>query len=347
MTRNAVAIVSSIVFVLLALLLVILPVPYVTVRPGQTMNVLGSHEQTPVIRVSGLPVHETSGELRLTTVSTSKSEANVSLPEAVFAYLAKGSDAMPREVVYPPGQSPEEVRQQSVRQMQVSRDDAMVAALRAAGIAVAEMPMVTSVVSSGPAADVLEPGDLINAVNGQSVSTVAEVIELIGELEVGEPADFNLQRDGQVYSMAVVTRASTQGEHRPIVGITVGTGYLYQPTVEYSLDPEIVGPSAGLIFALGIYDTITEGPLTGGSVVAGTGTIDPTGKVGSIGGIWQKIEAANRDGVDTFLVPADNCNDVIGVESEARLVKVDTLRDAIAALQLINEGNNSEVPVCG
>lgn len=347
MTRNAVAIVSSILFVVLALFLVILPVPYVTWRPGQTLDVLGTHDQRPVITVSGLPVYDTSGELRLTTVSTSKSDTSVSLPEAVFAYFAEGSDAMPREAVYQPGQSPEEVRQQSMQQMQESRDNAMVAALRAAGVAVTEVPMVTGVVSSGPAAGMLEPGDLIISVNGKEVSSTADVTDQIAVLKVGEPAAFEVRRDGKQTQVALTTVASTQGEHRAVVGISVGTGYRYQPTLEYSLDPEIVGPSAGLIFALGIYDTITEGPLTGGSVVAGTGTIDPTGKVGSIGGIRQKIAAADKAGVDTFLVPANNCDDVIGVESGARLVKVATLNDAIAALQLINEGNVSEVPVCG
>lgn len=347
MTRNAVAIVSSVFFVLLALLLVVIPVPYVTWRPGQTLDVLGSTGQSLVISVSGLPTFDTSGELRLTTVSTSKSDVRVSLPEAVFAHLAGASDAMPREVIYPPGQSSDEVRQQSVQQMQASRDDATVAALRAAGVAVTEMPMVAGVVSSGPAADALQPGDLISAVNGQKVLTVSEVTQLIGELEVGQPAVFEVIRGEENSVVAITTAASTQGEPRPVVGITVATGYRFQPRVEYSLDPEIVGPSAGLVFALGIYDLITEGSLTGGASVAGTGTIDPTGKVGAIGGIQQKIAAADRAGVDTFLVPADNCRDVVGAQSQARLVKVATLKDAIAALQLINEGNISEVPVCG
>lgn len=347
MTRNAVAIVSSVFFVLLALLLVMIPVPYVTWRPGQTLDVLGANDKNPVITVSGLPTFETSGQLRLTTVSTSKSDAKVSLPETVFAYLSGSSDAMPREVVYQPGQSPDDVRQQSVQQMQTSRDDATVAALRAAGVAVTEMPVVAGVVSSGPASEVLEPGDLISAVNGQSVSTISDVTRLIGELEAGQPVVFEVIRGDEVSSVAITTAASTQGEPRPVVGITVGTGYRFQPRVEYSLDPEIVGPSAGLIFALGIYDLITEGSLTGGTDVAGTGTIDPTGKVGAIGGLQQKIAAADRAGADTFLVPADNCQDVAGLQSQARLVKVATLKDAIAALQLINEGNVSEVPVCG
>jgi Lon-like protease len=344
--RNAVAISSSVLFVVLAAILVLTPVPFVTWRPGTPVNILGATESGPIIEVSGAQTYEASGELLLTVVSTSKAAANVSLLEAMMVYYDPDSDAMPRDLIYPPGRTGDQVTADAVASMDMSRSNAIVAALRAAGIPVTERPMVSGVVMSGPAGGRLEPGDLIHAVNGQQVKTTGEVARIVASAQIGGPVTFEVARDGATRSVVVTTGASSQDTSRAIVGIGLGVGYEYGPRVSYALSDEIVGPSAGLAFAIGIYDLLTEGSLLGDNVVAGTGEIDPSGQVRPIGGVREKIKGAEEADAAVFLLPIDNCEAVGDLDTDVRLVPVATLRDAIAALQFLAEGNEAEVPTC-
>lgn len=347
MSRNVVAIVSSILFVVLASLLVVLPVPFVTWKPGNTVNVLASVDSGPLLEVKGIQNYPTDpSQLLMTTVSTTRVDAHVSLPEALLAHLRPRADALPREVLYPAGLSSDEVREEAVAAMDTSRSHATVAALRTASQTVTEMPIVSSVTLSGPANDRLQPGDLIESVDGTAVESVSQVGELVSARGVDEPVVFRVLRDGATESVSVQTSASAEG--RPSVGITVSPGYKYAPEVVYRIDSSVVGPSAGLIFSLAIYDKITEGNLLGQEVVAGTGTMMPDGNVGSIGGVRQKLAGAERDGATVFLLPSSNCSDVGDLSTDMRLVPVSTLKDAISALQLIDEGKSyAEVPTCG
>ncbi|MDO5676387.1 MAG: PDZ domain-containing protein [Propionibacteriaceae bacterium] len=349
MSRNAVAIVSSLLFAILAALLVITPVPYVTWRPGQTIDVLGNTDTGPIIEVGGgLHTYNSAGKLLMTTVSATRVDATVSLPEAVFVYLANGSDAIPREVIYPPGKTIEQVRTEATLQMDHSRTFATVAALEAEGsIPVEKLPSVGTVSLTGPAADRLLPGDLIHSVDGQDVATIEALEAVIARASVGDTLTFTLTRDGRQRSVAVTTTASNSDARRAVLGATWAVGYRFAPKITFGIDQSVTGPSAGLVFALGIYDRITEGDLLGGRTVAGTGTIDAIGRVGSIGGIREKITGAERDGATIFLVPERNCLDIGDLTTDMTLVKVATLKDAVAALQLINEGNTAEVPTCG
>ncbi|MFT3887007.1 MAG: PDZ domain-containing protein [Arachnia sp.] len=347
MSRNALAVVSSFLFAALAALLVIIPVPYVAWRPGQTIDVLGATDKSPVIDVSGLPTYPTSGRLLMTTVLTTSVDASLSLPEAIFVYLDPSADAMPREVIYPPGKSSDQVESEAVASMDTSRSNATVAALRAGGVKVTELPRVQSVVLSGPSAEKLQPGDLITAVDGTAVTNRDEVVAQISKHAVGDAVVFSVLRDGKELAVSVITGASNTDSRQPVVGINVDVGFRFDPIVAFNIDAGVTGPSAGLVFALGIYDRITDGALIGEHTVAGTGTIDPNGRVGKIGGIREKIKGAERAGAEYFLVPEGNCDDIGTPDGHLTLVKVPTLKDAISALQLINEGNTAEVPTCG
>lgn len=347
MNRNAVAIASSLLFVLLAAIVVLVPAPYVTWKPGTPVDVLAETADGPVIDVQGIETHDVTGKLLMTFVRTSKSTATVSLPEAMMAWFTRGSDAMPRDYIYPPGKSDEEISREAVASMDTSRNHAVVAALRAAGIPVIEHPMVASVVLNGPSGDVLMPGDLVLDVDGEEVATTADVAEAISSTTVGSVVNLRIQRGGQEQQVSVTTAASSQDASRAIIGISLAMGYEYAPTVEYGLSQNIVGPSAGLVFALGIYDKVTTGELLGDRTVAGTGEIDPSGQVRAIGGIQEKMQGAQDAGASVFLLPADNCEAVGDFETDMQLVPVSTLRDAIAALQFIQEGNEAEVPSCG
>lgn len=345
MSRNVVAIVSSVLFVVLAGLIVLVPVPIVTWRPGDTVDVLASNGDGPLIQVHGLENYDVPGELHMTTVSRSSVDATVSLPEAMIAHFAADSDAMLRDIIYPPGKSGDQVREEAVADMDNSRTNAIVAALRAAGQPVTEMPMVSSVLLAGPANGKLHAGDLIESIDGEAVSSRDDVSAVIRNRAVGDPVVFKVIRAGSQLTVSVVTTAN--GESQPIAGIGVGVGYLYAPEVEYRLDPAVVGPSAGLVFALAIYDKITEGELIGEAIVAGTGELDAAGNVLPIGGIRAKIRGAERSGAEIFVLPASNCSDIGDFRTDMRLVPVESLRDAIAALQLIKEGKSQmEVPTC-
>jgi PDZ domain-containing protein len=149
--------------------------------------------------------------------------------------------------------------------------------------------------------------------------------------------------------VSVKTEASPDDESKARVGVQLSEDFDPPFDVKVTLGREIGGPSAGLIFALAIYDLITPGELTGGRYVAGTGTIDPAGAVGPIGGIQQKIAGALENGATIFLVPADNCDEAgrSPLADEIDLVKVATMDDAVAALRAYSEGTQSALTMCG
>ena len=221
--------------------------------------------------------------------------------------------------------------------METAQDDAVVAALRADGQTVIERPAVYSVTIGGPAHQRLLPGDLVISVDGvPTLDGEGRTRRASSAHQVGETVIFTVIRAKQQQRVKVITAESTTQSDAPVVGITLGTGYDYAPDISFDLGQQIGGPSAGLVFALAIYDKITEEPLLGGRHVAGTGTITPTGEVGPIGGIQEKIAGAEKAGATEFLVPAGNCADLDGLRTDVRLIRVSTLRDAIAALQTLN-----------
>lgn len=108
----------------------------------------------------------------------------------------------------------------------------------------------------------------------------------------------------------------------------------------------IGGPSAGLMFALGIIDKVLPEDLTGGRIIAGTGEITIDGKVGPIGGISQKLVGAKKAGAKVFLTPEGNCHDAVKtVPKGLRLIKASTLHEALGALRALRDGNGN-IPAC-
>ena len=106
------------------------------------------------------------------------------------------------------------------------------------------------------------------------------------------------------------------------------------------------GPSAGLILAIAIVDKLDPGNSTGGAKVAGSGTIQPDGTVGPIGGVTHKIRAAHEAGATEFLVPAGNCAEAVqDPPGGIRLIEVETLGGALDALEVAATGG--EPPTCG
>lgn len=342
------AVLSGLLVLMLVVGLAFIPVPFVSWSPGRTVNVLANTDQgKPLISVSGLSGRRSNAQLRMTTVSVTTADGRLSLVEALSAHLLPHRDVLQRDAVYPSGKSAQDVRADEVAMMDTSQRDAVVAALRAAGQPVTEMPMISAVTVSGPSYNVLAPGDLVQKVDGTAVQSVADVQRAIRKRSVGDSISISVLRGGTTRTVTVVAASSRSDPRAPLVGITLNTGYRYAPTVTFGVPGNITGPSAGLVLSLGVYQTISSADLLGDLKVAGTGEISPDGTVGAIGGINEKIAGARRDGAKIFLVPAANCRDIRSAPGSMTLVKVATLKDAISALQKVRSGSaTKEIPHC-
>jgi PDZ domain-containing protein len=337
---------AAFVFVALAVLLATLPVPFVSWSPGGARDTLGNAGNEPIIKVQGIDTYPTSGRLDMTVVSVTPADGRLSLPQALLSYWLPHRDALPRDSVYAPGKSASEVEREDADMMETAQDDAVVAALRADAQPVTEMPAIYSVTVGGPSHKLLLPGDLVESVDGVPTPDVDAVSQRIRSHKIGDQVVFQVIRQRVSTRVEVSTAESSTQADVPVIGITLGSGYRYQPQISFDFGQRIGGPSAGLVFALAIYDKITDGALLAGRHVAGTGSISPEGEVGSIGGIQEKIGGAEKAGATVFLVPADNCKDVAGLDTPMTLIKVSTLADAIGALQTLTTNPSAPLPSC-
>ncbi|MCC6496053.1 MAG: PDZ domain-containing protein [Propionibacteriaceae bacterium] len=350
MTRQTwTATVSAVLFVVLAAVIALVQVPYVTWSPGATHDLFAQNAGQDTIAITGADTYPTSGQMRMTTVAVTAPNSTLSLPEVLFSYWLPSREVLPRNAVYRPGEGTPEISEEESQMMDDSQSMAVVAALRQSGIEVTNWPMVTSVSNSGPSADILQPGDLIVAVDGKTTADVQAVQQIISEHHVGDPVVFTVQRPGEKQRLrpTVITRATVNNPKKPIVGIMMSIGYSYSPDVKFAIDPSIGGSSAGLMFSLAIHDLLTSADLAADRVIAGSGTMDSEGRVGAVGGVQEKIAAAVRDRATIFLLPKANCSDVGDVPKGLRVVPVDSLARATEALQkLADPALAASVPEC-
>lgn len=323
------------------------PLPYVTYSPGLTVNVLGTADEgggEPILQIEGAKTYRDDGELRLTTVLVSQPESDVNLFELMGAWIDPDSAVYPWSAVYGPDDTNESKDTEGQFQMASSQDAAVAAAFTELGRDFRESAVIARVVPGSPADGVLEEGDVLVAVNGTRVSTPMEAGEAVDKTPDGEPVELTVRRDGRRERVSV-TREEIDGELR--VGIEMQTSYEFPVEVDLAIDPDIGGPSAGLMFSLAIYDALTKGSLTDGEVIAGTGTIQPDGTVGPIGGIDQKIAGARQDDAELFLVPAGNCDDAAESPSgDMELVRVATMSEAVDAVEAWAEDRDADLPSC-
>jgi PDZ domain-containing protein len=328
--------VSALLFVFFAALIALLPVPYVTWLPGSTFDLLVTGTEEDPIQIGEAETYPTTGELRMTTVAVTSPANQLSLPEVIAAYWLPSREVLPRDAVYSVGDTSTEINTLESQRMKASQDDAVVAALRAAQIPVQEYPMVASVQASGLSVDVLEPGDLITKVitvdhKGKEVHSVQELNEAVAEFHVGDDVVVEVLRSGKSLPVTITTKANAKQPDLPTLGASFRLGHQYVPNVRFSTQSDVGGSSGGLMMALAVYDKLTAKDLVNDRIIAGTGTIDDQGAVGSIGGVQEKIAAAVRDEATIFLLPEGNCVDV-DPESTIQLIPVKNLGDAIDAL---------------
>ncbi len=330
----------------------LVPAPYVIEEPGPVFNTLGTvangNKQVPLIEIPGQKTYPTSGALDMLTVNIAGSRNHApSWFEVAQAYLDPSRAVLPVDAIYPVGTSVQQSNAQAAIDMQNSQKDAVAAALKQLGYTLPSTLTVGGLSPNSPSAGILEKGDTILSVDGQTTDTVLGLRAIIAKAGVGSPVKIAVERAGVPKTVTVTPVLSPGPNPVPIVGIFPAIVYTYPFDVKIQLE-NVGGPSAGQMFALGIIDKLTPGSLNGGAKVAGTGTIDADGVVGPIGGIRQKLYGARDAGATWFLAPEGNCNEVTGhVPIGIRVLAVKTLTDSLAALKAIKNGSNtSGLPTC-
>jgi Lon-like protease len=298
------------------------PLPYYAVGPGP------AREVEPLIHVDGPTVYASAGKLVMTTVSFRQTTG----VQAFLAWLDPNRSVVAQDVLYPSGETQAQEQQRSLSQMDTSKIDAASVVLRQTGGYPKQHgpgALIEGVAPGCPAEGRLFAGDLVTAIDGTSVRSVSGAQKLLDAIPTNAEATFHVRAAGQTHDIRV-TRRSCVGGHAPLFGISMIANFPYRVRIESG---DIGGPSAGLMWALGMYDLLTPGDLTGGKVIAGTGTIDLQGKVGPIGGIGDKVVAAQSVGADVFLVPKGNLKGAQAAsDGSMRIVSVASFQDALSAI---------------
>ena len=322
---------------------VLVPVPYVILGPGPTLNTLGKDSAgRPLITISGHPTYPTDGHLNMVTVSYQGCQGNrFNIFTALVAWLNPHQAVVPESEICPAGQTQKQTQEQDTQEMTSSQETATAAALTELHIPFSTQVVVMQPEKGFPAYGVLKAGDVITEVNGQPVTSQVGLTKLINAHPPGSTLTLTISRNGQSHQVQVGTR---QSGGRPVMGVQITEQYKFPFQVKISVG-DIGGPSAGVMFALGIIDKLTKMNLTAGRFIAGTGEIEANGKVDPIGGIQQKMIGARNAGATIFLTPAANCADAKGaVPAGLRLVKVSTLNQAVTYLEALKAGKSA--PSC-
>jgi PDZ domain-containing protein len=327
------------------------PSPYVVERPGPVYDVLGKTgsgaKAEPLI---GIPdsqtTYPTSGTLDMLTVYVDGTpQTPVNWIGVATSWFDPTRAVIPMDEVYAPGVTDDQADKQDQVEMSTSQQDATAAAFTALGQAYTTTVVVAAVQKGTPAAGALKAGDELVSVGGEPVTGLAQLQAAIREHGSGTPLAFGVKR-GDATTDVEITPADNADSGRPAIGIYTGARYAFPYRVDFQL-ADVGGPSAGMMLALGIYDKLTPGNLTGGAHIAGTGEITADGTVGAIGGIRQKMYGARDAGADWFLAPASNCAEVVGhVPAGLRVVKVSTLEGALADVKAIAAKTARDLPTC-
>ncbi len=349
---------STLVLIALLCAGVLIKVPYSEMSPGPTVNTLGEVGGEPVLQISGHKTYPTSGNLNMTTVRVTGADYSMNLVESVYGWLAHDSVVVPHDTLYPDGKTEQQSTQENAEEFNQSQESAKVAALNELKIPVTSRVVVSTVVKDSPAQGKLHAGDVIKQVDGTPVEQPEDVAKLVTRRDPGQKVTFTVVpaktaeaaekagKEPEGSRKIVITTVKAPKEDRAIVGIQAGTDHTFPFRIDIKL-ADVGGPSAGLMFSLGIIDKLTPGKLTGGKFIAGTGTIDDKGKVGPIGGINMKLVGARDAGARYFLTPDENCKAAASdTPSGLTLVRVKTIDDAKKSLEKIKAGDTAGLPSC-
>jgi len=332
-------IVALVPIVVFGLLLAVVTVPYVSLGPGPTFDTLGQVDGKQVVDIKGTQTYPTTGHLDMTTVSQ---RDDLSLAEALTLWLSGQEQLMPRDLVYPPGTSREDVDKANDADFKQSEHNAEYAALEYLKYPVAVT--VVTVTDPGPSVGKLQSGDSVQAINGKPMATVEQFTSYLKSTKPGQTVTIHFRRKNAPQGVTQITLRSNKDRNYGFVGVSVTDAPWAPFAIDFNL-ANVGGPSAGLMFSLAVLDKLTTGHLAASKFVAGTGTIKPDGEVGRIGGIVHKMTAARDAGATLFLVPAENCYEAnSGKVPGLQLVKVANLGAAVDALHTVTSGG--QPPSC-
>jgi len=346
--RRAVSWAPVWLIILLMLVAVVAPagyfihLPYYSVGPGPAVNVI-----TAIDARGGARTYESKGQLLLTTVSESINTVNVW--DAVLAWIDPNETLISQRDILQ-GQTSQEVEIENRLEMDDSKYSAEIAAFRALGFRVPLVPgaRVVAVVDGLPAFGKLRAQDVIVSVDGVAVKDVTGVSTLLQKHAIGATVTIGYRRAGSLQTVRLKTVSSppVKGQKpHAVIGVNLEPAFNLPRDLEVDTQ-NIVGPSAGMMIALGIYDAFTPADLTGGHIIAGTGTIavlmNGQAVIGPIGGIEEKVRAAASHGADIFLAPFDQAAAARKAAPKSmRVIGVRTFAEALKVLKALRPVRNA------
>lgn len=352
--RTVVGVVALSVALIVLTTLTFLPSAYVIQQPGPVFDTLGTStdadgQEVPLITVPDEQDSTTTGQLDLLTVQVSGNrERTPSWLELASAWFDRSRAVVPIDRIFPAGQSTEQRNNENAALMTDSQNEASAAALRELGYDVPQEISVVTVDDAGASAGRLQQSDVITSVDGTAVTSVEAIRSKVQDA-AGAAVTIGYERSGIPGSVQVTPQeADVDGQMQYLLGVGLMISFDLPVDVKIQLN-DVGGPSAGMMFALGIIDKMSPGDLTGGEHFAGTGTIDADGNVGPIGGIRQKLYGARDAGATFFLAPESNCNEVVGhVPDGIRVFSTSTLEQSLTVLETVRDGGDLDaLPTCG
>lgn len=327
--------IAKLFFFLLTIVTLAAPIPYVFFKPGVPDNVTGK-----LISIeSGADSYEVNGKLFITSILVTNPYSPVFGAETIYNWAIGPHVVLPRETVYPPAVEGEVIERDSRAEMSGSKVTATAAALTYLGYRFEKVYIVSRIRDYSKAKSKLEPGDRILSVDGMRIGDIEEIRTAYSDRKIGDVIEIEVERlvdkkETRVRELIELVANQEPGADptRPAIGILVGTTAKFPVEVDFNIRG-VGGPSAGLVFAIGVIEKMTAEDLLRGRKIAGTGTISADGVVGAIGGIEEKMIGASRIGATIFLAPRENCPDIKHVPKGLKVIPVSTLSEAIAALR--------------
>ncbi len=300
--------------------------PYLAFGPGPVSDAADA------VVAEAVDTYPPDGELLMLTVVSQ----GVNVFEAIIAGFDPTIDLVPKQAVRRPDETSEEYRNRTLQQMDDSNFRSIAVALDYLEIElIASEIVVNEFVEGVPAASVLVLGDSIIAVDGVEVASVADIRPLLEGVGIGESIVMTVVRNGETVEVKVILAERDDEPGVAMIGVILGE--LSEPPFPLRIQAgDVGGPSAGMMHTLAIIDTLSEGELTKGHVIAGTGTIQIDGSVGNIGGIRQKVPAAEAAGATYILVPAGNYEKALTADYDhIEIVPIATITEAVAFLEML------------
>lgn len=329
---------AKIFFYLLAMTALLAPLPYVFFMPGTPDDVGGK-----LITIKDAKTYPVNGKLFITSILVTNPDAPVFGVETIYNWATGPNVVVPRETVYPSTQTPTQAESESESEMTNSQATATAAALRYLGYQFSPAYYISSIRDYSDAKDKLKSNDYVVAIDGKKITNVEDIRASYVGKKIGDQIRITVERKNSngtstelTYDITLVaskepaTSGLTSG--KPAIGVLIGTTGKFPVDVRFNIE-DVGGPSAGMIFAIGIVEKLGEEDLLRGRSIAGTGTINAQGVVGPIGGIEEKMIGARRAGATIFLAPRSNCPDINHVPKGLKVIPVSHLSEAITMLR--------------